>query len=203
MDPRSLAAASSAHARSQALARTSVVSPAFDHTASVLGAYPAASGAAAAQPFFQDQNLVLSRPAHLRDYQADSSAYPYRSAAPLELAPYIPPRREVAMPELPRLSFSSEAEQKWLSDREASERSLAQEREADSLAQARDHSQPPPPFVSKLGFRQAAPMPQQPPAIKEHCHQDGVSKEFFCTTNQQRATKTNWAAGLSRSAELT
>jgi hypothetical protein len=62
-----------------------VLAQVVDPTAAVLGAYPATAGRAA-QPFFQDQNIVLSRPAHLRDYQGDSAAYPFRQATPDELS---------------------------------------------------------------------------------------------------------------------
>jgi hypothetical protein len=54
----------------------------------------------------------------------------------------------------------------------------------DALAAAsdqglKDYSRPPPPFVSKLGFRSPEPLPPQPQPVKEFCHKDGVSKEFF------------------------
>ncbi len=78
-----------------------------------------------------------------------------------------------------QLSFTSEAEQKWLQERDAraqAEAAAAAKAEANAR---RSFDAPPPPFVSSLGFRDPAPFPAQPAALKAHCHQDGVSREFF------------------------
>jgi len=178
MDPRTLAAASQENARAAAAALTHVSQARVDPTAGPLGAYPASSPAPP-QPFFQDRTIVLSRPAHLRDYQGDAAAYPFRKGAPEELAPCPPPRDEPVITEAPRMVFTSEAEQKWLHEREAAARAAAAESATQAARAGRDFSQPPAPFVSKLGFREPAPMPPMPPPIKDFCHQDGVSKEFF------------------------
>jgi hypothetical protein len=77
------------------------------------------------------------------------------------------------------LVFTSEAEQKWLHEREAAARLAAQEAATQAAREQKDFSQPPPPFVSRLGFREPAPMPPMPQPVKDFCHQDGVSNEFF------------------------
>lgn len=88
MDARALAASSADFERTQAAARMAVTHQRPDATQDTYGAYPATATRAGlvAQPFYQDQNVVLSRPAHLRDYQADSAAYPFRSQRPEELS---------------------------------------------------------------------------------------------------------------------
>lgn len=159
--------------RTQAAAAASVTLTRPDATQRVHGAYTASTGRAA-PPFFEDHTLVLSRPAHLRDYQGDSAAYPFRTPRPEELTPYVAP--PVPLPDLPKLVFTSDAEQRWLQERDLARRS---EEAAAASASVKDFSRPPPPFVSKLGFRSPEPMPPQPQPVKEFCHQDGVSKEFF------------------------
>jgi len=69
--------------------------------------------------------------------------------------------------------------QKWLHDREQSQRAAELAAHAAEQVSRKDFSQPPAPFVSSLGFRQAAPIPPQPQPIKEFCHRDGVSSDFF------------------------
>ena len=88
MDARALAASSAAFERTQQAARAAVTHHRPDATQETYGAYTATATRAGlvAQPFYQDQNVVLSRPAHLRDYQADSAAYPFRSQRPQELS---------------------------------------------------------------------------------------------------------------------
>lgn len=162
-------------AATQRRAVDSVTRPTVDPTQSRNGAIPVSRGAA--QPFFQDATITLSRPAHIRDYQGDAAALPFRTQRPEELAPYIPTPASAVPPSMPKLEFTSEAEQQWLQERDAAVRAeLARQTAAQP---ARDYSQPPPPFESKLGFRPPAPFEPMPKPIKEFCHQDGVSKEFF------------------------
>lgn len=179
MDARALAASSASFDRSQASACASVTAPRADSTRTAHGAYSAADSRRAnvtgAEPFFQDQLVTLSRPARLSDYQADSAAYPFRTMTPEDIQPYVP--KAIPPPEMPKMVFTSEAEQKWLQERDA--RAAQQFESASASSGAKDFSVPPPPFVSKLGFRSPEPPPPQPKPITEFCHRDGVSKEFF------------------------
>lgn len=175
MDARALHASSAAFEAAQQDARAKITLQRPEATHGSTGAYSNADTRAGQKvsPFYEDRVLTLSRPAHLRDYQADSAAYPFRAQGPDELAPWVPKPQPI--PEMPRMVFTSEAEQQWLQERDAAMRQA----EAAQQDAPKDFSQAPPPFVSRLGFRQAAPMPPQPPAIKTFCHEDGVSKEFF------------------------
>lgn len=127
-------------------------------------------------PFFQNHQISLSQPASIKDYQPDPSAFPFRSPNIPTLPPVIP--KSVPPPVLPVLSYTSDAEVQWSKDRLAAEEKARADAEYAERIK-KDHSIPPPPFVSSLGFREAAPFPEMTPPVTEFNHKDGVSAQFF------------------------
>jgi hypothetical protein len=97
MDQRSLAQAALKHAQSQQRAIDSLRGPPHfsDPSSRWIGAQ---NPHEPPQPFFQDRNITLSRPALLRDYQGDPAAYPLRGTNPVELSDTRPHTAPCAAP---------------------------------------------------------------------------------------------------------
>jgi len=185
----------------------SVVAPPV--SSSELGAYKLSEGQGQAPPFFQDaaNGLVLSRPAHIRDYQPDAAAFPFRSQSNQEISPSMPqpsssPTADSVSPYAASPIVPSHAERHWLLEQEQAARSQAQvASDAALLAERAARKHPPTKFESKLGFRpEEEPKPLLAERSKDfgkHFHADGVSREFF-NPGQGRFVSENGVANSQR-----
>jgi hypothetical protein len=97
---------------------------------------------------------------------------------PFYSSPYRPSPAE-SLPSRTGNPPPSLAEQKWLHDRHLAEEEQKAGAAEELQRTKKDFSQPPPPFQSRLGHRNPAPVPPQPAPVKSFCHKDGVSAEFF------------------------